>query len=357
MSDAENFSLFCLLIAILAVPAWWRLFFFPLRAETVAPDKEERKLFFDLIRGVAIIAVIAIHASFFLLWYGEDMASATGSIMLNNLARFAIPIFLISSGILLRPWEEIRDKAGFYKRKFLRIFLPYLLIVTFHALYLGLPPALYLDGLFTGSALVPFYFITVLAQLYLLYPFLSIRRKSKYFLLASFLLGLGATIFFPHDRIMGIEPFVHFLFFFAYGIYLRDRFIGEYKASKTEMSMWFSLIILYVLLAFYLPEYYYNNRFFYGLAIFNVLYYYRDILLGLWSPLRKILIDIGQHSLWLFLIHFYVERQIYLFLPDFLKMDGRYFLLIIPLTVFISYGLARIAAYAYRQLLKAFGAA
>jgi surface polysaccharide O-acyltransferase-like enzyme len=352
MSDAENFSLLILLILVLLISPWRRFFFFP-RRETLAVRSEGRSDFFDFAKGLSIIAVIIIHAAYF---YYKDKGEGTSLLvdLINNLCRFAIPVFFISSGVLLKPWDELIDQAGFYKRKLLRIFLPYALIVSLMAVYYQAEPLIYLKLLLNGRALVPYYFVIVLAQLYLLYPLISNYRKEKYFLLVTFCLSYSFTLLFPIANIGGAELFFKYLFFFAYGIHLRERFLSSAVLEKGEIRMWWLLSLFYFILIFVAPKIYYNSRYFYGLAIFNILYYYRDTFKGRSAQVYKTISHIGVYSLWIFFLHFFIEAVFYRLLSDYLYAVIPLFLALTSVTLLLSYFSARACAYVYSKFIGAF---
>ncbi len=352
MSDFEIFSILILTILVVLVPAWRRYYFFS-KANLLKPVQASDRIdFYDFLKGVAIVAVIIIHAGYF--YNASDSAEHSLFFSLTNaMSRFCIPIFFISSGILLTPWEKISNKNDYYKKKFLRIFLPYIILVTFMAVYFHSPVLKYLYLMFSGQALIPFYFIIVLLQLYLVYPILSKYRRRKYFLLITFLISFSVTLLFDPITIFGFPIFVKFLFFFAYGIYMRDYFLSFTKLQKTELALWFTVLVVYILILITLPEMYFNLRLFYGLAIFNLLYYYRETL-EKYNYFYKTFINIGTYSLWIFLFHFLIEAQIYRLLTKWQFNFYFTFVLIVIFTLLISYLSARIVAPAYNQMLKMF---
>ncbi len=356
----EVVSIFVLTTVIILVPAWRRYYFFPKAYSLKISGYSQRIEFYDFLKGISIIAVIVIHVGYFCNIYDNPASNSLFIIMSNNLSRFCIPIFFICSGILLKPWKEVDDKADFYKKKFLRIFLPYILLVTLMAVYYNIPFFLYIFFLANGKALVPFYFIIVLLQLYLIYPFLNKYRKSKYFLLITFLISFFSTLFFDPVTIFGAVLFVKFLFFFAYGMYMRNYFLNQEKLKKEELILWLILAVIYIFISIILPQSYFNFRLFYGLAIFNILYYYRETLAKRFSFLYKILASIGFYSLWIFLFHFVIEREMYNLVAswqnNFYPKSAIYFsfILIVSLTLLFSYFLSRVMAFFYVKILKSF---
>jgi peptidoglycan/LPS O-acetylase OafA/YrhL len=106
----------------------------------------------DSVRGIALLAVVAAHSSFFM--------SIGGSSSLSHL-RFDFSVrvfFMISAFLLYRPWVRARlaewqapSAAAFAWRRFLRIMPAYWVALTVIALWLGL------DYVFTGHGIWTYY--------------------------------------------------------------------------------------------------------------------------------------------------------------------------------------------------------
>lgn len=300
-----------MLVVVLLIPSWRLFYFFPENKTDKQIIQKSRLQFFDFLKGFSILAVILIHVGYF-YWYYDNYQNRYLIDFLNNISRFCIPVFIISSGILLRPWREVSDKKAFYTRKITRIFVPYLLVVLLASLYYKASIGIFLKVLFSGTAYVPYYFIVVLAQLYLLYPLLDKYRQSKYFLLLSFIFSYTLTLLFDPIKIAGAVFFSKYLFFFCYGMYMRDFFLTAGQKDKREISMWGALVAIFIAISLYLPEMYFNFQIFYGLAIFNILYYYKDAIERYFKKIYTALASIGKLSLWVFLLHFPIARLVYL---------------------------------------------
>lgn len=151
---------------------------------------KERLQEFDLLRVIATFTVIAIHIT-----AAYVLISPLGYIG-NQLARFAVPLFIILSGFLL-CFADINapqfSAKYFYQRRFDRILLPYLIWTCVYVLMNGMiirdiPLALIqLPGhLLWGTASYHLYFLVIIIQLYLLYPGLrSLMQKHPALILGS----------------------------------------------------------------------------------------------------------------------------------------------------------------------------
>ena len=203
----------------------------------------------DIMRGFAILGIVAIHAGSYseAITWPSAIPSVTDYIA--HLADFAVPLFFIISGFLLaaRPVKP-GERRGFYRRRLMTVVPPYLF---FSAVYLAynywamrqtdLVQAAWSILLF--DAVGVFWFLGAMIQMYLLFPFLSawlerlIFRRRAWMLLAvsgalyvawyAFLSGaiaeginaLGVPVDDLGGRLTGFL-FPGYLLFFALGMYL-----------------------------------------------------------------------------------------------------------------------------------------
>jgi surface polysaccharide O-acyltransferase-like enzyme len=127
----------------------------------------------DLLRIFSILAVVLIHTSTRILESTHmDLIHHQGSLLLNQISRFAVPLFFMISGFVL----ELSYKNNFLdylKKRISKIFVPYLF---WSALYYFFIYTKHSDNFFqailSGSASYQLYFIPALLVLYLLFPLL-----------------------------------------------------------------------------------------------------------------------------------------------------------------------------------------
>jgi len=340
----DEWSLVILTLLVLILPSF-RQVFFRKNDKTENVVVTERLVFFDILRGIAIIAVILIHVTFFFTHTTNLVNNNFFINVVNNIARFAIPFFFICSGVLLNPIKNKKELKAFYSRKLVRIVLPYFFVTMF--LYFANPVAIktLLFQLLTGKAAPPFYFVLVLIQMYLLYPLLSRWRYKKWFLPGMFFASLIYFISPLPEQPFGFPIFLPFLFLFCYGMYYRDRFLN-YKADKQEIFIWIMIIVADLLIMIWGQEYYYNQRYFYGPALFNVLFFFRaGIMKQKWFS--NFLLAFGKNSLWIFLVHFPLMAVTY---PYYYIFNLNYYLtffLCFIVSLGTSYLLARICQLLY----------
>ena len=164
------------------------------------PKSGDRALSVDLIRTVAIILVILLHAAteshpIVDIMAPDEMVRWWASNFYNSLARPCIPLFVMLGGaLLLQPSKVDEPLRVFFKHRWARIGLP---VIFWGVIYFSwrffingepLSTVSILQGLFEGPY-IHFWYIYLLIGLYLMTPVLRvvIARSSwkilKYFML------------------------------------------------------------------------------------------------------------------------------------------------------------------------------
>ena len=255
----------------------------------------------DVLRGLAIIAVVLIHITFFYRHlYTENLDLAN---QLNNMLRFAVPFFFIISGILVRPLSNVYGWRELLSRKASQILLPYACCCLVLYLWSDLSPW---DGFFlflNGDFTVPYWFIPAFVQIFLLYPVMQAFESQRWFLPILFLFSYISHAVPGPLGIYGI-PFVgRFLFMFGLGMRLRP-WIAEGKFPTVPIKSMLCLIVLYGCVALSTGDRFYNGRLVYSVALFMLLF----PLLGKLADgiIRSALSYIGKHTLWIYLTHFLI---------------------------------------------------
>ncbi|GAB2691329.1 acyltransferase [Paenibacillus thermoaerophilus] len=160
----------------------------------------------DLVRGIAILAVVFIHAS----------AGAVGGLpegtpwhsfffTANQLMLFAVPVFLFISGLVLAyrykgRWDG-REMLKFYRKRLTQIMIPFLVWSAVFYAYFYIVPRLVQPSQIPGHwwSLLPWgqssyhlYYLSIIIQFYLLFPILMelLKRFPK---LNAALVPIGAA--------------------------------------------------------------------------------------------------------------------------------------------------------------------
>lgn len=246
------------------------------------PAKQPRIVWLDVLRLCAIFMVICIHCSDpfnvspearsnpdFNLWGG----------IYGSFLRPCVPLFVMITGILLLPVKMSFE--DFYKKRLLRIAVPFLLWSVLYNLFpwltgvLGLPQSTMSDvfayapidasqsfsDAIKNIALIPFQFnvytvpmwyLYMLIGLYLYMPFFSfwveqatVRQKKIFLMFWSFsLLFLPYAYSFFSPNLLGVSAWNTFgtLYYFAgFNGYL---LLGNYLVNDVQEWKWFKTIIL-----------------------------------------------------------------------------------------------------------------
>lgn len=163
--------------------------------------QKERIPQLDVFRAIAIIAVIAIHATSRTLAETLDTSLFHPFLFINKFSQFAVPSFVFLSGFVLfynyidRPLGG-KTLAKFYSRRLIYIIVPYL---VFSVLYFilkmtaghtwGMPlneqAAKFGKYLWTGTAYTHLYYIIIIIQFYVLFPLMlwclqKVRRLAAW---------------------------------------------------------------------------------------------------------------------------------------------------------------------------------
>lgn len=141
--------------------------------------RNERVIWLDVVRIIAIYLVLTTHSFHF----PESIANLT-QLEILNLANFAIvktcvPLFVMLSGALLLGKSE--SNTDFYKKRFMRLFPPWIFWTAASTALILLSANGYdnVAGLM-WSTFLSFWFLPMIAALYLLTPFIRLfLQKAK----------------------------------------------------------------------------------------------------------------------------------------------------------------------------------
>ncbi len=135
---------------------------------------KERIKSIDSLRGLSILAVILIHTTTRTLETSNfDLVGFSWTLFLNQIMRFAVPLFMIISGFVLERSNKVENYWSFIKRRFTKIFIPYIVWSLFYYFVVYNNNHDNLTKVFlTGNASYQLYFIPALLIFYLTFPLL-----------------------------------------------------------------------------------------------------------------------------------------------------------------------------------------
>lgn len=194
----------------------------------------------DVIRAVAIIAVVFIHVSATML-YRSDVNSSIYKIVIiiNQFSRFSVPAFILISGmgLTLSNKKELGYFA-FIGSRFSRIIPQYILwcLIYIYLTTKYFQPYNVIYDMIYGKVFYHFYYVPLIVEFYLIYPFVYRFIGKKRGLLISFLITFGIFIY-SHYYVMSEDMkwflerknLLDWIFYFSFG-----AFIGE----NLEKFLW-----------------------------------------------------------------------------------------------------------------------
>lgn len=141
-----------------------------------------RNEYFDILRGAAIIAVVAIHSISVGLNQPINSLDFNLTMFFRNAINFAVPVFLAISGYFLvnKNVQNTAQYISFIKKQIPKVYLP-CLVWSLCWLLLSRLRGGGLDyfDVFTFQANEIYYFIFLIVQCYLLLPFLQKLATHK----------------------------------------------------------------------------------------------------------------------------------------------------------------------------------
>lgn len=220
----------------------------------------------NFARVVAMLSVIMIHVTSTYINYESKylFLGMNLGFILNQISRFAVPLFIIISGISLGLGSGINSPVLFYQKRAVKIGLPYLFWYVVYFLYhnhLNFTEMLrggakdifpFFQGLILGQVGPHLYFIAIIFQCYLIYPILKekVRKSPWSSLLIAFIISYTVQKLFFFLRFgvdlipQWIEPYLWLLlptwiFYFILGLVLTpERLMNlRYFAEKNVASI------------------------------------------------------------------------------------------------------------------------
>lgn len=227
---------------------------------------KKRVLELDYVRALSMLAIIALHASgpFAFSLSAARIFGLNLALIINQFMRFAVPSFIVLSGISLGYGKTEKTAQHFYSDRLMKAALPYIIWFCVYFAYNyffeseSSSPSDFLLGLITGAAAPHLYFMVIILQLYILFPALArLLEKHKtltitgtfllsfYFQLGIYIKYFGLHILPTFLENRGILLFPTWIFYFAMGIIISGRLDSVFTFAKKRF-----LLILIVSLLF-----------------------------------------------------------------------------------------------------------
>lgn len=262
----------------------------------------------DSLRGLAIIGVVFIHSS-----TGENIHISLR--IVDGIFKFAVPLFIFISGYFT---YLNKDKIKMSYKKYIysrvkKIIIPYVVLTLISALIFSTPLKKVLFNIVFGTATVPYYYIIVIFQMYILsfYLLKKFEKNNKKFLITSFIITVSYSALYYFQlytkRMIYIPYFMwqfpNYLFYFILGFSVNTNIWNAIK--KIEKALLYPMVILFFFIELNIK---YNFSLQDGdyIALTTIIYSFFTIVI-LWEKREflnnKLLEILGKYSFNIFLIH------------------------------------------------------
>ncbi len=161
----------------------------------------------DLLRPIAILCVVALHAvtPYMQSYYYDNFKTWFFILFVNGIGRAGVPIFFMISGYLYLSNERTLDCKNFYKRVYPRILLPLFVWSFFYFIYnrvvfkQEIQIGLFFEAMINQGTEYHFWYLYVLGVILFFMPFLKriVNMSSDRELVWFFILIIFAGTFRP----------------------------------------------------------------------------------------------------------------------------------------------------------------
>lgn len=303
--------------------------------------KSSRKIEFDLMRIIACLGVIMIHADVFnqLDSYSTNSLSYQGINIWGTLSRWAVPAFVMLSGMFVIPKSGKESLKQLFVKRVIRMVVAYIVwsaIYSFYnvfflnKVYSGTKIKTFLDGCFSGETHM--WYLLMLAGLYIISPLLNVLlehlsdKMILYWIGAMFVFTSiipfidKVNIRFISTIISSMTGYMDLQFLCGWTLY----FVLGYVFSKRETSKNINIIIGIVSAisfvftfiatvvysyfngkAYGVLDYMYPNIVLYSVGIF---FFFKDIVskINFSEKIQKIIVSLSSLTFGIYLIHYLV---------------------------------------------------
>lgn len=153
-------------------------------------EAKNRLLYVDILNILACIAVVALHQNKVVHYFEANHSSEwSASLIVACLFFWAVPVFLMITGTTLMQYRERYDTKTFFKKRFIKIVIPFIFWAIFMIVWKYNTGLLSISKisiktiltiLFTNGEETIYYFMFVIIGVYLTLPVISVLSEEKY---------------------------------------------------------------------------------------------------------------------------------------------------------------------------------
>lgn len=212
----------------------------------------QRNLYFDFLRGIAILMVVAIHT---FIAYEFDNFQSICAISMREIFNVAVPLFLAISGFFIgrKNFENKEQVFVFWKKQIPKVYIPTLIwsvpYLTLTVLHQQSILKSILMFLICGYSI--YYFIALIIQCYLLFPLIQKRMLNPLsggVILSLSLICVAVISYTSITRfplIVFAGPVIVWLIFFWIGVFL-SRSERNYKIGWIFVGVLVSFALMLI---------------------------------------------------------------------------------------------------------------
>lgn len=151
--------------------------------------KSNRVVYFDVLNILAIIAVVALHMNG-IVHLNPTIRAWNTSLIIECIMYWAVPVFMMISGATLMNYREKYDTKTFFKKRFIKVLVPFIFWAIFMFVWLIATGKLnlseyngikdWLNAFFSNKEQSIYYFMFEILGVYLTMPLISLLTKKEY---------------------------------------------------------------------------------------------------------------------------------------------------------------------------------
>lgn len=221
-------------------------------------ERPQKSVYLDFIRVIATLAVMILHTTY---TYYNNTANSTTRLWrilgyVTELSRIGVPLFFMISGYLLLN-KDIVSIGSFYKKRFAKVGIPFVIYNVFYYFYMHLSAASdislksFFDELINQGSCYHLWFVYSILFIYLLMPFLQMIVKGcsqKQLILFLFLVVFQSTLRPFINTVFGGKIFLFITddgFMGYIGYVILGYIWGKYDFSKKTVAAIYATALLF----------------------------------------------------------------------------------------------------------------
>ena len=281
-------------------------------------SNSRRNSYFEMIRGISIIAVIIIHSL-----SPSNVCQEYYAVIIRSCVNFAVATFVFLSGFFVNTAKVEENPMKYIKSRFLKLGIPYVFWSIVYEVLHGIMwekinILAIIKRFILGQTAAQMYYIVMLLQLIIITPVLVKLAKKKTgkvlaLMITVMYLIIVLTYHYIYKRSMPLYSVIFFGWFVYYylGIYIRINGSDRIKSISKNIKICFTVIALLVVIILNtivlksIFEYEYRAsqvtllNLAYSMLIISIIISCADIVI---KP-SNFLVKIGNNSFGIYLIH------------------------------------------------------